>query len=112
MTGGEMHWLDVIGNIAATATAIVASFGYLHYRYDQRRKRLKLESYLKTRKQSEKTWQHSILHLTAKLSMSEAEILNASFASPNIRRLIAMDNETGLASQLLLEYAEEPEISN
>ena len=46
------------------------------------------------------------MHLVAKLGLTEAEILNASFRSRYIARRISSDKDTNLATAILLEYSE------
>ena len=99
-----MTYLGTIANIAAILTAIIAVFGYGAYRWDQSRKRQRLESYLKVEKTKDKDrGQRSLLHLMAEVGMTEAELIQASFRSKHIARKIAKDEETGRADALLLE---------
>ena len=100
-----MDWLTVFGNGAAVATFLIAAFAYFHYRLDRWRKRRKVENYLKAEKEEAKDrGQRSVLHLMAKLGLTEAEILNASSQSSHIARRIATDPETNRAEALLFEY--------
>ena len=104
-----MTWLNdhlgTIANIAAILTAMIAVFGYGAYRWDQRCKRIRLESYLKAQKSDgSNRGQRSLLHLMAKVGMTEAELIQASFRSSKIVRKIAKDEETGRADALLLEH--------
>ncbi len=99
-----MTWLGTIANIAAIITALVAAFGYGFYICDRFCKRRHLEKYLKSEKEKEEDrGQRSLLHLMAKLGMTEAELLQASFRSKNIDRKISPNNKTGRAEALLLE---------
>ena len=50
--------------------------------------------------------QRTILHLIAKLGMTESQILEASFRSGKIARRVAEDNKTERASEILLELRE------
>lgn len=100
-----MTWLATLGNIAAISTALVAAFGYGSYRWDHRRKREKLEDYLKAEKaKGTDRGQRTILHLIAELGLTEQEILHASFVSNHIDRRIAPHPITNRATELLLEY--------
>jgi hypothetical protein len=97
--------LENWASVATIWTAALAAGVAGYYWHDARQKRLKLEAYLKTR-QGKRTYQHTILHLMAELSMTEAEILHACFRSKHIRSLVHEDRKTGLAKNLLLEYAD------
>lgn len=99
--------MSVVAELSAILTAVVAVWGYGHYRLDQREKRIKLEAYLKGERsgaRGDEKGQRSLLHLMAKLGMTEAELLSASFVSKHIGRKIAADPDTGRAAALLLEY--------
>ena len=100
-----MTWLGALGNIAAILTAAVAAVGYSLYRWDHRKKREKLEAYLKAEKaKGTDRGQRTILHLIAELGLTESEILHASFVSDHIDRRIAPDPKTNRATELLLEW--------
>lgn len=102
-----MSILDNVAHIAAILTSVIAVFGYGKYRFDGVNKRLKLESYLKAEKDNASAGnkgQRSILHLMAKLGMTESEILQASFNSKRIYRRIAANPVNNRAEALLLEY--------
>ena len=102
-----MICLGTIANIAAILTAMVAVFGYGYYRFDQWHKRHRLENYLKSEKENAADrGQRTLLHLMAKLGMTEAELLQASFRSKHISRKISPDDKTGRAEALLLEWKE------
>lgn len=101
-----MHWLDALGDIAAIFTAGVALWAYIKFRCDQAKKQKKLEEYLKARKKNNQDYQHSLLHLMARLGMTESELLSASFNSSHINRLLAQNDSTGRAEAILLEYAD------
>jgi hypothetical protein len=102
------HFLEVVGNWAAIATAIVAVLGYCKYLCERRGRRTKLEEYLESRKREAtsqgKKGQHTILHLISKLGMSESQILEASFQSSKIERVVKQNDDTGFASTILLEW--------
>lgn len=100
-------FFGIAANISAILTAIVAVFGYSVYRWDQCQKRIKLEQYLKDQKNANvDKGQRSLLHLMAKLGLTEAELLQSSFRSKNIHRRVAADDKTGRAEALLLEWQE------
>ncbi len=99
--------LSILGNLAAIATAVVAVVGYWLYRRDLRQKRRQLEAYLMDQKSDARRddkGQRSILHLMARVGMTEAELLHASFKSRHVGRVIAADPETNRAEALLLVY--------
>lgn len=99
--------LAALANIASVLTAVIASGASAYLWCDKRGKRKRLEDYLKTKRGRA----HTVVHLMAKLGMSEAEILHASFASNHVVHKVRQDYETGLASQLLFEYSDEGNIS-
>jgi hypothetical protein len=99
--------LGNIANVSAILTAFIAIFGYCYYQSDRYKKCKLLEDYLKAEKQASKDQgQRSLLHLMAKVGMTEAELIQASFRSKHISRKIAKDPETGYANTLLLEWVE------
>jgi hypothetical protein len=102
--------LSLWANLAAILTAVIAVFGYGKYQWDACTRRKKLEIYLKSEKEKGKDQgQRSALHLMARLGLTEAEILHASFSSKYILRKIATDQKTNRAEALLFEYSEQKE---
>jgi hypothetical protein len=96
--------LEIASHWAAILTAVVALVAYLQYTGGRLKKRWRLESYLKPEKASgQDAGQRTLLHLTAELGMTEAEIVDAAFRSKLIRRRVRPD-QYGLAAALLLEY--------
>jgi hypothetical protein len=97
-----MTAFEFLGNVAAIATSIVAVLAYGLFLHDRRRKRLRLESYLKEeRGHGYDQGQQTLVHLVANVGMSETKIMDAAFRSKKIRRTV--DNQ-GKADKLLLEY--------
>jgi hypothetical protein len=97
--------LSFWANLAAILTAVIAVFGYGKYQWDACTRRKKLETYLKCEKEKgNNQGQRSALHLMARLGLTEAEILHASFSSKHIARKVAKDPETNRADALLFEY--------
>jgi hypothetical protein len=101
--------LNFWANLSAILTALVAVFAYGIFQWGQYSKLQLLQEYLKDEKVKGLTTatnkgQRSILHLIAKLGMTEAEILQASFRSKYIKRAISTNVITGMAADLLLEY--------
>jgi hypothetical protein len=99
------QYIEIAGNWAAILTAGVATFAFGKYLFDKRARKEALEKYLKGEKsKGEDQGQRSIVHLVARLGMTEAQILEASFQSDKIARRVAADKETGRASDILLEW--------
>jgi len=97
--------LDFLANLAAIFTALIAAFGYGAFRYEQYKKQCALVKYLKSEKdRGIDMGQRSILHLMARLGLTESEILHSSFKSKNIARLVASDPNTNRAEDMLFEY--------
>lgn len=66
---------------------------------------MRLEAYLLTTKRTHQDrGQRSILQIIRAVGLTEDEIIQASFHSKKIGRRIKSDPDTGLASNLLLEY--------
>ncbi len=97
--------LEVIAHLCAIATAVVAVYGYVHYRRSIILKRKRLEAYLRSEKEKGgDQGQRSLLHLMARVGLTEAELLQASFESDRIDRKVAANKTTNRAEALLLEY--------
>lgn len=102
-----MGLLETTASIASILTALIAVGAALLFWWDSARKRWKLEAYLKQERAAAKppkVGRHSVVHLMANLSLTEAEVLHAAFRSRYIKPSPATDRETGLASEILLEY--------
>ncbi len=102
-----MNLLETLANFASILTAALAGIVTIYIWLDRRRKRAKLEAYLREVKTSAKggeVGQKTVLHLMARLGMTEAEILQASFGSKRVKRTLAKDDKTGRAAAMLLEY--------
>src|ERR1700692_3152954 len=70
-------------------------------------KRIQLENYLKAEKAAGRDkGQRTILHLMARLGLTEAEVLQASFGSKHLVRRLAVDPTTLRADAILLEYVD------
>lgn len=99
-----MQMLELAAHGAAILTAVVAVWAWVRYLCDRYKKRLELESHLRMEKALGKNkGQRTLLHLTAKLGMTEADILDAAFRSKHICRRVTTD-EDGMAKRLMLEY--------
>lgn len=103
-----MNDISFWASLAAIFTAVIAVFGYGKYQWDAHTRRKQLEKYLRTEKEKgEDQGQRSALHLMARLGLTEAEILHASFSSKNIARKIAKNTETNRADALLFEWIDD-----
>lgn len=100
------HIVEVASQWAAIWTALVASIASVVYWCDFASKRKKLETYLsKEKAASPDKPMRSVVHLMARLGLSEAEVLQASFRSKHIIRKLHVDRETNLANEILFEYS-------
>jgi len=98
-------WLGLVANIAAIVTALVALAGSGWYVIERGAKRRRLEAYLKAQRDAgNNKGQRSILHLIARVGLTEQEILQASFRSKHIGRVLTTNKTDGMAKDLLLEY--------
>ncbi len=98
--------LSVLSDWAAILTAAIALFAYGKYLCHQRSQTKALEDYLKAEKDhTGNKGQRTITHLMARLSMTEAEVVGASFRSKKIRSFIGTDDK-GRADVLLFQHDE------
>ena len=93
--------LQAIANVASIVTAIFAAVASLFWLRDHIVNLRKLRGYLQ---HSGK--QHSLVYLMARLRLTQGEILWAAFHSHHVRCPVRVDDETGLASQILFEYSD------
>jgi hypothetical protein len=97
--------IEGLANISAILTACFAAWAWFSYKFDQHRKRIKLESYLKGEKENASDkGQRTTLHLMAHLGLTESEILQASFKSNHIKRSLVTDSDSNRSIQILFEY--------
>ena len=111
MTPQMFTILDALGDFAAIATAVVAVAAYGKYLFDRRQQRIRLENYLSTEKQlslrrrsEAPSGKHTVLHLVARLGMSENQIVDAAFRSKKVKLSVSSDTR-GHAKTLLLEHS-------
>ena len=98
-------WLGFLANIAAIVTALVALIGSAWYIVERGGKRRRLEEYLKAERDAGKDkGQRSILHLVARVGLTEQEIMQASFRSKHIERVLTTNKLDGMAKDILFEY--------
>ncbi len=95
-------WLSTLSNWAAILTAVIAVLAFGQFQYLRISRRVRLENYLRTVR-SEDQGQKSVMHLMARLSMTEAEVMTAGFHSRKIKALIKADEE-GIADVMLFQY--------
>lgn len=97
--------LETAAHWAAIGTALIAWIAGCRYWWERRAKKRKLETYLKQVKdQGTDKGQRTLLHLTARLAMTEHDILQAAFTSRHITPRVGTDPETKQANTLFLEY--------
>jgi hypothetical protein len=101
-------WLSSLANVAAVVTGIVAAAAGLNVLWRRCARRIRLEQYLKEQR-SDDTGDagiRNIVHLMGNCSMSEAQVLEAAFASRKIKSWVATDDEGGPDLELMFQYDE------
>jgi hypothetical protein len=98
------EWLRIGANIASILTTMIAAGASIVFWANRRSKRVRLENYLKAKKQKDPDEAFSVTRLMADLGMTEAEIFAASFASRHVVRGIRRDRTTGFAAEVLFQY--------
>jgi hypothetical protein len=100
-------WLEIVANIASIVTAIVAVSAWTYYRLKLRRKRQALENHLREAQtvplKSGLKKQRTLKSISAKLGLTEADILQSAFDSQNVKRIEKLDAD-GYVEQILLEH--------
>ena len=99
--------LQTVDSLASVSTAGVAIYAYVRYRLEKRRIRRSIEQYLKLKAKAVSLGsarRHTVLHLVVQLGVPADKVLEAALESTHIRRYAATDENTGFASQILLEY--------
>jgi len=95
--------------LAEILTAIVAVAAYGNVLYSRRARRVVLERYLeKARREAESqaydgSGIRNIVHLMGNCRLTEAQVLEAAFASRKIRSWVATDGENGADSTLMFQ---------
>jgi hypothetical protein len=96
--------LEITAQWAAILTAAIAALAYGRYAYERFQKRRRLENYLKDETESGvDQGKRTVIHLMARLSMTESEVLDAAFRSKHVRPAVSVDWQ-GRADALLFEY--------
>jgi len=101
--------LEVIANLASIVTAIIATLAWWGFILRKKSQRQMLESYLsRLKRNSDDSGKRTIMHLSARLKMTEQQVLDAAFASSSIHCWLGMDKETGRADCIYLEVDANP----
>jgi hypothetical protein len=99
--------LEIVANIASIVTAIVAVSAWTYYQLKLRRKRQALENHLSEAQtvplKSGLKKQRTLKSISAKLGLTEADILQAAFDSHNVKRIETLDPH-GYVEEILLEH--------
>lgn len=96
--------LELIANLAAILTAVLATLAYVRFVWAERARRQALEAHLKEEKlRNLDEGKRTVMHLMAYLSMSETEVLHAAFQSKKITCSPGMDEQMR-ANRLYFEY--------
>ena len=100
------EWLRTGAFIGSILTSIIASGASIVLWAGKRSKRVRLERYLKAKKEKSPTELFSVIRLMADLGMTEQEIFSASVASRHVARWVRKDRQTGFAAEVLFQYRE------
>jgi len=100
------EWLRVGASIGSILTSIIASGASFVFWASKRSRRVRLEQYLKAKKEKSPNELFSVTRLMADLGMTEAEIFSASVASRHVARWVRKDRQTGFAAEVLFQYRE------
>jgi hypothetical protein len=81
--------LEIAAAWSAIGTLAIAVFAYGKFLFERTTKRNRLESYLKAEQAAgEDRGQRTLVHLVAKVGMSETEIMDCAFKSNHIKRTV------------------------
>ena len=95
--------MNISASWAALLTAGVAVLAYSLYQRERWKKLSRLEAYLKAEKTKGDKGQRTVLHLVAKLRMTESDVFDAAFRSKHLRCVTTSDAK-GRVDALLFEY--------
>jgi hypothetical protein len=98
------EWLRIGASIASILTSIIAAGASFAYWANKRSKRVRLESFLKAKKEKSPGEAFSATRLMADLGMTETEVFAASLASRHVARGVRRDPVTGFAAEVLFRY--------
>jgi len=90
------EWLRVGASIGSILTSIIASGASFVFWASKRSRRVRLEQYLKAKKEKSPNELFSVTRLMADLGMTEAEIFSASVASRHVARGFVKTARRGL----------------
>ena len=96
-------------DLAQFVVILCAGWQYLKSRQVWRRKKHALEAYLLYKKEAAsegQQGQHTIAHLIRHLGLTQDELLQISFESKHVDRVVSVD-EKGKADQIMLHYLEQ-----
>ena len=100
------EWLRTGAFIGSILTSIIATGASFVFWASKRSRRVRLEQYLKAKKEKSPNELFSVTRLMADLGMTEAEIFSASVASRHVARWVRKDRQTGFAAEVLFQYRE------
>ena len=100
------EWLRIGAFIGSILTSIIATGASFVFWAAKRSRRVRLEQYLKAKKEKSPNELFSVTRLMADLGMTEAEIFSASVASRHVARWVRKDRQTGFAAEVLFQYRE------
>ena len=100
------EWLRIGAFIGSILTSIIATGASFVFWASKRSRRVRLEQYLKAKKEKSPNELFSVTRLMADLGMTEAEIFSASVASRHVARWVRKDRQTGFATEVLFQYRE------
>ena len=100
---------DALSILSGVVVIVGAAYAFFEYSIRSWLRRRSLERYLKReRETSGDRGQRTLLHLMRNLRMTEAEVMRAGYTSEKIDPLVREDPGTGLAQEILFQYADHP----
>lgn len=107
---GVEKLLIVGADIAEIVTGVVAALVAGRFLWLGRERRIMMENYLRAERSKDKVEGNkeggirSVMHLMGYIAMTEPEVLDAAFASRNIRSFTSNDPGTGRSDALLFQF--------
>ena len=99
--------IEGLAEIAAIATPVILLCAWGRFEWSAVLRTRALVNYLQFQKQNATNGdrgQRSMLHLTAHVGLTESEILQASFKSPFIKRVVPVNEPVQRAGDIFFEY--------
>lgn len=98
--------LNIIADIVAIITGVLATIFYFQFRWEKRKKRLQLEAFLKDDRAAgnSPSGTRTVVALMARLKLTENEVYQACFGSDHIFATYAVDRDTRRATEVLFGY--------